>query len=380
MDTVQLFDKSNIDSLVWPETEEGRQARSLLKPMVKQGPNHFVDNINTQLCVLSINNTVMPLTINDNNYTNSYVCSPYGHYILYGLEYVSSLRNFFLRIPLTLLLKTMGKIFKSGNINKVVIVNNWLFSTDLYPKLTEKEICSIQNYLLHHFPDHAILFRSIHKYNGNFLYDSLKKNRFQFIASRQIFFLKPEDEAAFTSRAFKSDLKLLRESSYCEVPEPQILNGEASRIKELYTKIYQDRHSTMNPQFNQNFINLMIENRFPHLIAMQKEGRIDAVAAYLYLNGVMLAPFLGYDTSVDKMEKLYRLTCTILALEAKKRGLIFNLSAGASFYKSIRKAEGILECLAVYHRHLSFSRRIPWIVLRCVANTIGVPIIRNYDK
>jgi hypothetical protein len=380
MGKVQLFDLSNIDSLAWPENEDGRSAKAFLEPMIKQGTGHFVDNVQTQMHVLAINNLVLPLTVNEDNYSNSYVCSPYGHYILYGLEYVSGLRNILLRSSLSLMLKGMGRIFKLGKINKVVIVNNCIFSTDLYPQITEDEILAITNFLQERFPQHSILFRSIQKYTGNEIHDFLEKSQYDFIASRQVFFIRPENEAAFSSRAFKSDLKLMRESQYHEVPKEDIVNEEYARILELYTEVYKDKHSKLNPQFNNNFIKLMMNSNFPYLKAIGKDGHMDAIAGYICRNGVMVAPFLGYDTSVDKKEKLYRLTCTMLTLEAKKRDLVFNLSAGASFYKKIRKAEGILECIAVYHRHLPFYRRFPWIVLRLVANTIGISIIQNYDK
>jgi hypothetical protein len=380
MGKVQLFDRSNIDSLDWPETEDGRSAKAFLEPMINQGTKHFVDNVQTQMHILTINNLVLPLTVNEDNYSNSYVCSPYGHYILYGLEYVSGLKNILSRTSLSLMLKGMGKIFKMGKINKVVIVNNWLFSTDLYPQITEDEIVTITIFLQERFPQHSILFRSIEKYTGKEIYDALEKCKFSFIASRQVFFIRPEYEASFSSRAFKSDLKLLRESQYHEVQKEDIVNGDYARILELYTEVYKDKHSKLNPQFNNNFIQLMMNSSFPYLKAIVKDEHIDAIAGYICRNGVMVAPFLGYDTSVDKKEKLYRLASTTLTLEAKKRNLVFNLSAGASFYKTIRKAEGVLECVAVYHRHLPFYRKFPWIVLRFVANTIGISIIQNYDK
>lgn len=379
MSNVHLYDVTDVDSIPWQETPEGHLARGFLEPMIRHGVHHFIDNVKTKMMVLVVDGIIMPLTVNDGEYGNSFVCSPYGHYILYGLQHVSTMDNIFLRNSLSLLLKTVGAVLKNGNINKVVIVNNWLFATDLYPTLSEEQVTAIRDYLLKRFPEHAILFRSIHTFKDNTLYQALQKNHFDFIASRQIFLIGPNDSAAFTARAFKSDLKLMHESNYEEVPETRLINGDADRIKDLYAQIYQGKHSDLNPQFNCRFVNLMIDNKFPHLIALRKEGKIDAVAGYICLNGVMVCPFLGYDTTVESA-KLYRLTCTALTLEAKKRGMLFNLSAGASFYKTIRKAAGILERFAVYDRHLPIKRRLPWNLLRWMANTIGLPFIRNYDK
>lgn len=374
---VRLYDEANIDTLPWPDTEDARWIGPFLEHLVKNGIHHYVDNIETKMMILTVNDLILPITVNEGEYSNSYVCSPYGHYILYGLEYIQTMQNRVLKGLLTPLLKALGKIFQSCSLNKVVTINNWPFSTNLYPPMSEDEIVAIKNEMQKRYPQHAILFRSIHEYNGSGIYQALQRCSFNLIATRKIFFIPHENEEVFASRAFKSDLKLLRESNYTEVEETS--REDSERIQTLYTKIYCDRHSDLNPQFNKRFISLVIDCHFPYMKVLQKDGRIDAVAGYFYRNGEMFAPFLGYDASMQSA-KLYRLTCTVLTLEAKKRNLAFNLSAGAAFYKTIRKAEGALEWLAVYHKHLPFFRRFPWLLLRCIVNTIGIPVIRNYDK
>jgi hypothetical protein len=376
----QIFDETNIDQLKWPESELGRYAQKFLEPFIKQGVKHYIDNINTKLMALKIDDLVLPVTINDAEYENCYVCSPYGQYIVYGYEAVSSLKNPFIKKPLQVLIKGMGKIFQYGSINKVVIVNNWLFSTNLYPNISQGQISAIKSYLQQLYPEYAIIFRSIHTFIDSNLSEALKKEGFSLIPSRQIFFLNINNTDLFESRIFKSDLKLLKESAY-EIASIENATPETvETITSLYRTVYLDRHSKQNPQLNKNFVKLACENQILNLKVLHKAGQIDAVVGYFQRNGVMTAPFLGYDVSLPQNTGLYRLCCTVLTLEAKEKQHLFHLSSGASFFKKIRRGIGHIEYTAVFWKHLPLKRRFPWNFLSGIANTIGIPVMKYYDK
>lgn len=376
---VQLFDASNIDALSWPSNDEGIRMKSYLTPLVKEGVSAYFNNIKTQLLILTIDGLVLPITVNNDVYTNSFVCSLYGHYVLLGQDSIVDMRNKLIRNCTLCLIRGLGRLLKWGHIDMTVIVNNWLFSTDLYPPLSTEQIATIQQFLLSHFPDRAIVFRSIHTYCDKVLYRALQKNGFSFIASRQIFFIDPKKEDSFISRAFKSDLKLMSETSYTLSEDASICLENIARIKKLYDIVYLDKHSRANPQLNERFIKLIIDTQHMHLKAVHKNGQVDAIGAYSFRNGVMTSHFVGYDTS-NCHAKLYRLASGDLILESKKRGLLFDLSGGGTFYKTIRKAEPTMEYFAVYYRHLPFLRRFPWYILKSAANMIGVIFMRNYDK
>lgn len=377
---VQLYDATDIDTLPWPDTEDGQYAKRFLIPLVKNGVQHYIDNIDTEIFVLTIDDLVLPLTVNDAQYQNSYVCSPYGQYVAYALEYVNNLKNQVIQLPLKLLIRSLGKLLKLGRVNKVAIVNNWLFATNLYPVITQEQIAAIKCFLEKRFPQHAILFRSVNTFTGQELYQGLERNGFSLIASRPIYFLKTDNESIFSSRIFKSDFKLLRESTHQVIESPKIGLNEVSKITSLYKSVYLTRHSMHNPQLNSRFIQLALENRLFDMVALQKEGVIEAVAGYFYRNGVMTSPFLGYDTDQSQENKLYRLTCTVLTQEARKKKMLFHLSSGAAFYKKIRKAETAIEYMAVSHKHLPVCRRLPWQVLRGVSNSVGILFMKHFDQ
>ena len=377
---VRLYDRSNFEELPWPNTVEAKETRAFLTPLIQDGVGKYIDNIHTSLMALCVDNLVLPISINDAEYANSYVCSPYGQYVLYAAESISSLKKRWWTSSLQFLIKGLGVALRGGKINKVVIVNNWFFSTNLYPNLSEEQVSEIRRVLEERFPDHAIMFRSIHTYQEDTLFRSLKNQHFNLIASRQVFFLNTQKEEIFNSRLFKSDFKLLRESAYETISCDHLSEQDAPRITSLYRSVYLNRHSQLNPQLNEDFMRLVIRSKILKFRGLKKDGDLEAIVGHYTREGVFNCPLLGYDIDRSPQDKLYRLTSTILTLKAKEEKTIFHLSSGASFFKKIRKAEGNIEYHAVYHRHLPYYRRLPWTILKGVSNSIGIPFMRYYDK
>lgn len=375
---IQIYDASNIDALPWPKTEAGEYARKFLTPLIKDGVSHYMENVQTELKALLLDDLVLPITINSDQYQNSFVCSPYNYYITYALESLDNFKYWWIRPPIKVLLRALGKLFRFGEINKVVMVNNWLLSTNLHPKLSQEQVNLIRVWLEEKYPQHAIMFRSVNTYEGSELYNHLSHAGFSLIAAREVFFLDAREGSVFNSRIFKSDLKLLKESNYEVVSHENIPLEAADRLAELYGRVYLNKHSTLNPRLNAHFMRLVLRDKLFHVNALVKEGSIDGVTGYFYQGHTMTSPLLGYDTTHSRDDKLYRLTATVLSLEARRQGKLFHLSSGASFFKKIRKGQGNMENIAVYHTHLPIRRRLSWWVLKGVS--VGMtPCIRSYQ-
>jgi hypothetical protein len=377
--SIQMFDARTIESLSWPNTEEAEQAKRFLLPLIRNGVNSYIDNLQTTLAVLLVDNIVLPLTINDAEYDNSYVCSPYGHYIGHAEEVVGRMEKPYLRWPVQKLLRVFGKFLQFAKINKVVVVNNWLLSTNLYSPLTSAQIAAIKIFLKKHFPHHALLFRSIDSYSNQELFDSLKTEQFDMVASRPIYFMDMNNSELFQSRMFKSDLKVLEQTLYHPVSHADIPLAEAERIAELYRSLYLDKYSPLSPHLNGRFIKLLLNSNFLSLQAFQKEGRIDAVCGFFCRGKILMSPLVGYNQDAPKENKLYRLISTYVTLEAKKRKMIYHLSSGAASYKKLRRATMEVEYTAVNRRHLPLRQQAGWNILRWVMNCIGVPIMQQLE-
>ena len=94
--------------------------------MLQQGTESFIPNTKTLLSFLKIDDLIIPITINEREYENSYLTSNY--YI------ISHLKNLAPR-SLHPLISVLGFLLKGMGINRVVIVNNWLLSQSIYPVL-----------------------------------------------------------------------------------------------------------------------------------------------------------------------------------------------------------------------------------------------------
>ncbi|CCB86376.1 MULTISPECIES: hypothetical protein [Parachlamydia] len=377
--SIQVFNSKTIDQLIWPATPDGEYARKFLTPLVTKGVSHYIDNIDAEMQILKVNDHILPLVVTQNSYTTSYVCSPYGHYISYASQSLHLIEGKWIQSFAKNALNGFGKILKAGKINKVVYVNNWLFSTDLYAtEFTPQEIDLISNTLKNLFPLHAIAFRSINSYTNAQSLQALKDNAFDMIVSRQVFLTDTKNEQVFKTRIFKSDLKLMRESEYEILNETQLADEEYERVLHLYRELYIDKYSELNPQLNLQFLKYLISEGLMHFRVLKKDGRIDGVVGYYIRNGLMTSPFFGYDSSLPTSTGLYRLLSTILSLEAKEKGLILHQSSGASFYKKVRRAESYLEYMAVYARHLPYGRKIPWFLLKHTMNSVAIPFMEKY--
>lgn len=375
---IHLYDRSTIDQCAWPETIEGAFAKNLLTPLIKNGVEHYFDNVKTILMVLSLDEIVLPITINEAEYENSYVCSFYGHYIEYGLNSLHIIKSRFVRKSIEYLLKGCSRLLRMGKINKVVSVNNWLFSTNLYPTLTHDQINRIRDFLTARFPQHAILFRSVNTYEKKPCFDGLRNNRFDLIASRQVYHTDTKNDEVWTTRIFKSDLKLLRETRYEIIESDEVVHAEIPKMLSLYNALNVEKYSKMNLQIKPDFLKLALESKLFRFSALKVDGQIDGIIGRYSLYGVMTAPFFGYDTAKPQQNGLYRLLSTLLMLDAKNRGDIFHQSGGASFYKSVRRAEPNMEYFAVYTNHLPFSRQFPWKAVKLIVNQFGIRFMKKY--
>lgn len=380
-DQISLYDPTTIDTLPWPNSEVATLAKNYWVPLMKAGSSQFIDNVNSQLLALTIDNLVLPVTVNHRELENSYVCSPYSHYITYSKEELYTLKNPPLEKLLSLLLNFMGLVLDLGQINQVVIVNNWLLSTNLYPDLSENQIAAITACLKERFPTHTIIYRSINTFINDDLFNAFQQDGYQMIGSRQVYLFNPKDPSSMRTKMrwrLKQDFSLIDKEGYEVVDHHQISLAEITQLVALYNALYLEKYSYNNPQFNERFLELALKNNALQILALRKDGRIDGVIGFYEIDGVMTTPILGYDTSLPQEIGLYRMLSAQLTLEATKRGLILHQSSGAASFKRFRGFVGTIEYSAVFYQHLPFWRQLVWRLLGLLVNKIAVPLMQKY--
>jgi hypothetical protein len=82
---MRLYSKEEAFLIPWPDTDEGKRMRSFFEPLFKRGSETLIANVQTQIYILHIDDLFIPLTVNEKEYNNSYVCSIYS-FVLYAQE------------------------------------------------------------------------------------------------------------------------------------------------------------------------------------------------------------------------------------------------------------------------------------------------------
>jgi hypothetical protein len=380
---IDLFNRDNIHHLQWPDTEAGHYAKQYLLPLIEHSPAAFIGNAVTELYVLLIDGQVIPLTVNCKEYDNSYVCSPYTHYVTYAKQELILLQNRSLEWALANLLNGVGVGLKLGRLNQSVHINNWLLSTNLCVELTPVQVQAIVHFLLKKFPSHSLAWRSLNRKTAKSLTNCLAGLGCRLVPSRQIYLLPTDQKEGLPSKArwlVKRDFNLIEKNNYSIVGPDELDNTDAPRLVELYNALYLDKYSYCNPWFNEQFLGLALQERLLEIYALRhnETGSIDAVLGYYFREGVMTTPIFGYDTKLPQSIGLYRMLSAALIRLALHHGHLLHESSGAAQFKRNRGASSTIEYTAVYDRHLPAYRRWGWSLLETVLNRIGVPMMKKY--
>lgn len=362
-------------------TIRNNKEKSHFKLIVNFKNKKFINNVNTISCFNVIDNAVYPFTVNNKIDNNSYVCSIYTAIILYSLQEVKKINNFLLRCVLKIIILILNPIFRVAKIEKIVATNNFLLSTNIFPKIS---ICSFKNYfnkMIKRYPDHLILVRSLNMHLNETLLIKLKELGFKLVPSRQVYIFDKKIKDYTQAHNFKIDTKFMNSQ---KIYKPCFLMNASlndyKRIAQLYFKLYILKYSEYNPVYNENYIEFTHKNKLINYTVLRNEnGIIDAVIGFYERDGLLTAPIVGYDTDLPKRFGLYRILMAFAINRAYNENKILNLSSGASHFKILRGGVPFIEYSAIYFEHLSnkFQKSI-WIFLSYILIRLAEPIFKKY--
>jgi len=374
----ELFNRENIDSLHWPSTTDGEYARNYLLPMIQDGPQKYIHNVhNTEVMVAQVDETLLPITVTDFHPENTYTVSPYSHYISYGgYEEVRHLENPPVEALIKLALHPVAGWLRRNDFDRVVFVNNWLLSTNLYPSITATQLEVLSEALIRRFPDRAIVFRSVTESRDPHIRQTLEARGYDLVLSRQVWFMDPEE--ARRTRQYKEDVRVLRRHGYEVVGGTSLSDDDLRRAVELYNLLYLEKYSYYNPQFTESFLRLARDKGTLTLRGLRRDGKLNGIMGYFARNGLMTQPLFGYDTALPQDEGLYRLLTLVTLQEGLARGLMVHASGGVGKFKKIRGGRSVTEYNAVYTKHLPRKRQRPWQVIQQMGDWM-IPYFKKMD-
>ena len=376
--SVELFTRENINDLEWPSTPDGDYARRYLLPIILAGTQKYIKNVyNTQLMLVKVDDVIIPITISDFHPENTYTVSPYSHYVSYGgFEEVKHLNNPPVEALIKFIMNPVAWYFRRAELDKVVFVNNYLLSTNLYPSVNSEQLSAVSEALIQKFPDRVIVFRSVDQKKNPHIYQTLESSGYDLVLSRQVWYMEPEE--AVRTRQYKEDMRVLRKHGYAVVDGKDLNDEELAHALHLYNLLYLEKYSYYNPQFTFEFMKLARDEGILHLRALKRNGKINAVMGFFVRNGAMTQPLFGYDTFLPQEEGLYRLLTLITLQEGLERKLLVHASGGVGKFKKVRGGKSITEYNAVFTRHLPAWRRRPWKLIKLISK-YAIPYFQKMD-
>ncbi|WP_223623165.1 ATP-grasp domain-containing protein [Microbacterium sp. EST19A] len=357
------------------------------------GTRAVAANVDAELSVVEIGDERLPMTVPSSisrrpsvrsaaSDPQSYVVSPVTHYLHYAREEVGELRSRAARLAARGLLRCLGAALARTHVDDVAFVGNALVSTNLHPQVAEAELAALTAVLRSTHPHLAIGWRSVHG-RGSLMPEMLRRCGYRLIPARSVLFTDTRGAAWAHVRDTVRDRAVYEKSAYRA--RPAVIDpatGMSSlpvreRIAQLYTQLYVDKYSRLNPRYSAAFIGAAQQSGLLEFTVLEHEvdARIDGVFGFRVADGFLAAPVLGYDTTLPQELGLYRMLSYLVARTAHENGVQLHNSSGVAEFKRNRGAESEFEYTAVYTGHLPWHRRAGWCLLETVVRTVAVPLV-----
>jgi hypothetical protein len=339
-----------------------------------------IPNLATTVAWVGEGDERAPVSVNASETQDTWVCSPHTAYVRYAVEELRRFGHPLLTGPLTALCGALGRYLRRAKVDHAVAINNWLLSTNLYPRLDAPLLGRWHREALDRWPDHAIWFRSLNTRYAAPWIDALTQAGFMLIPSRQVYLYDRIDRHAAHPANLRRDLQLLAAPPLVRSDAADWSPADFARAAQLYAFLYLEKYSPLNPAYSAGFLQSWQRAGLFELHGYRDAaGELQAIIGLFVLGGTVTAPIVGYDTHLPQRLGLYRLLMASVYDRAAELNCRINLSAGAAGFKRLRGGVGAIEFSAVYARHLPRHRRRALNLLAGVTRHIGEPIMRRFE-
>ncbi|MBO4707987.1 MAG: hypothetical protein J5594_05485 [Elusimicrobiaceae bacterium] len=370
---IRFISPMEYQNYVPPANKQAQAVYDYVKPFIENGSSKLIANVDTEVWLAQVDDILMPVTKNTTQYENSYVCSFFSHYISYCKEEMDIVGVGILKYLFIPLLSLLGWIAKLAEINKAVILNNFMLSTNLYVPVSKEQYKQLVLAAQEKFPDFLIAFRSLNEdYNAQTLADLTGLGGIK-IASRRVYLLKPKNIRTKARNHLRKDTKMWNTKGYYW--ELATL-ADIRDMDRFYSSLYLEKYSKFNPQFTPAYYQHMINNKLFY-IRMLKQKESNKGVCGLFCNGLgATPPIFGYDTKSDKSEGIYR-ALSLWGWQMIQENIVkqMNFSSGVSMFKRTRGAVGRTEYTVLFNKHLSYGKRLFWKVFAGFINHIALPFM-----
>ena len=347
--------------------------------LLSLGLPNAITNVETQIYTLTVEGQPIPMTLNHEEYSNSYVCSPYTAYISYAEDELQLIQSKGQRRLFLGAIRFADILLKWAKINQTLSLNNWLVSTNLPPKWSTETIPTLTKDLIERYPLHSFNIRSLNWHNNEDLMTSLKNHGWLLIPARQVYLFDNIDRQWWTRSHTKRDQKLLQKTSLQKVAPEEHQQKDFVEILQCFNKLFIEKHSHFNPQFTAAYLYQMhIKGLIKfHSFRDPENHRIVASIGLFTQQEIITTPMVGYDTQLPQELGLYRLLMAVLLKETYESGQMMNLSSGAGSFKRARGGVPTIEYTAFYIDHLSCKRKWLMHIFAKLLNKFGPKVLQD---
>jgi hypothetical protein len=371
MTTARIFfasDAAALERLFATATslELSTERAAYLVAFLREGATTFVKNgAGIRIAVAVVGRAAIPLVINDGQSTGCYLLSPYVHYIAYLIEEVKKMRPRWKSLVVRGQLHAFGAVFRALQFDRVVSINNWLFTTSLTQSITAAEIAALAASLRHHFPDHALVYRGLDTRDEG-LTRALAASGFAPHIHRPVLEWRPDEARSHNSRRrVQRDIRLTEGRPFTFETRAEASDAELARIAWMYETLYVGKHSTYNVHYTKRFFEIALATKINFVELVYAGDRLSAFVTVCRDGDRIISALAGYDPDVgSKKHSPYSAAIGCMFRRATLERKLLFLSTGVSLYKRRRGAREVMEHEAFDVGHLPPWRRAPWVVMK----------------
>ena len=335
-------------------------------------------NLDARIEAVDAGSGPLPVTVNQCEPDNAWVCSPRSTYIDYAAEEARRLLPAPIGRPLAVLCAQLARLADACALDRAVALNNWCLSTNLYPPLASLDIDQAIDQARRRWPQHALWLRSLNRQDNADWLDALQQRGFVLIASRQVW-LYPDLDAAARLPNMRADARLLQRSDLRWCDNSAIGADDAPRIAELYAQLYLGKYSRWNPDYRPQMIADWQRDGLLRLEGWRDDhGKLQCIAGMFGTEHYVSTPIVGYATDAPGKLALYRTLTATSYRQARLSQRRLNLSAGAAQFKRLRGGQAAIEYSAVWAPPQARRTRALLAALSLLTRRLGEPLMRHY--
>lgn len=344
--------------------------------------NHYVGNLNGKLITVATTETNFTAYLPKDRLKNeAYIGSLISQYIVYAIDEMVSRAGTFTRFFLQLLKWKCSFVFRGLQLDKTIHVEANLLSTSIPKSDDRKEYWDALLQLKLAYPSHAIVIRGMNNYQHETLIGELEQYGFRKMVNRKVYLQDFTMRGFPKKRPLEQDVKRWNKQSELSWRKLDEQNKEElSRVLQLYQQVYREKHSQLNPDYRLDFLKeMLVQNKLSGEVLVDSTDYVLGVQLYLYTEGTLTTPFIGYDTTLPRSMRLYPFLNVRLMEHALRLKCVLNMSSGAGVFKRQRGGTGEFEYLVYYIDHLKWYRKIPWLMLNYGIERFAQPYLEQTD-